>query len=795
MVKRSRLFYRIPIFIAVCFWAILTTGCGGGGGGGGSGSPVGPINPTTTPTPIPTTPITSTKYSVDGYVSKSSISSSIRANIGQTLSQPLGNAPVELIAFDSSGNQKSIDTKTTDSTGYYQFTDETFPTGFDPKNVLIKAKSGLTIIQCVVPALKVGQKIQAPTMDPSTTIQAQIIEKAAASGKPFGINIGELLSILPPEALAQLSSKNKLDTIVKACLAREEAKSLKLGTIKSSLDSWAFEYQQKINDMIEQGELSPTDAWKKFNDLMAEKEKELLPPENIQFIDDLDQIFIFEPITDDMDDPAFWEKWEKMKRERIRERKLKAFSLLTASVKTLFNGDSEYDTFESLAQTFRKSIESAQSIDELQNIFTQPIAEQRKFLEILNHAMLKVGFLSSWVDDIFAIQPPNYGFEYASKLNTFRGGTTATTATPKAQIAYGAPSAPTRPQEYIQLMEDNFNLIYEGVKKVAYNAGLTLTAEQFKAIAYIIWAGTAENLNFPPPPPIEPEPSPILMSGKVSALAKKIDLASITYTHELKSVDWGVMPMLTESNTKTGMAMPAYYNPPSLAYLAATTPIKLYSDNKTLVAEVTTTTLEELAKSELVEIEGLMMKAPLIYSIPVVSPNPGPKPLKILLQVSGGGSTGSSGSTPGYAGGGVSVAPGVDEFAPEPLYIVVRSARILPPPPPPPLELVNEGGKVTQAKTSSGKIIPGIYFFEECQNPSYEGAILEPDYVMYAASPSGGAAETKATTAMWDPNRIQLSPWVGKKVQISGTRFVDSSSSDGGGYKQTIMVREIKAAQ
>jgi hypothetical protein len=771
--------------LVLSVWTVFLTGCGGGGGGS---NPLSPVVPTTIPTTNPQL------SSIDGYVSKASLSKSIRAAVGSTLKQPFVDATIELLAFDEKGVEHILDTKKSDAKGYYQFLNVTNP--HLKKNLIVRAGGSGLRYEALIPEMKLGTKVQAPTMDQDTGIQADIIREAAKQQKHAIVNVAELLAILSPAACRTLKEKNKIGDVVKSFLIREESRTKRLGASKTALDSFALELQQKVNEMIEKGELAPADAWKTFSDMMTAKAKELgIKVEDQKVMDDIDQTIIIEPIYQDLKgDPFFKDEYLKMEFQRVKERKLKSLSLLTDSVKVLFNQGTapEYLAFLPLSEALRQSFEKAQNIDELHSVLFVVLPDQRKFLEYLSLAILKAGFKPEWVSKVFAIQPPEYGFGFAQGLTNTRGY--AASVLPLAQVVQSTPgSAPSSAETFLIEQEKRLEGLYAKIKDIANSAGLKPlpTPELIKAIAYIIWAGSPENLNFPPPPNVTPTPTEFVLTGKVETTTVSKIINTVTYTHVLTAGDWTSRPVFTKAQTQSAMVT----NDFTLAFLAAspTFPITYADGTKA------TGSLDELTKHQMVEITGLLTKTPLILNLPA---DGGATTVKVSIRssqsrlvaqvadtnVSSSASSGSSSDSSGV------IYTSAEN--PEPYYLLVKSAHVYPPPPPPPIELVEERGLVRQAQTLAGQSIPGVFYFESA-NPIFHGALLEPTFGVVepqAGTTSSSAAGTiePALPLIDQLKKVQLVQWVGKTVLINGIMYSESAESSGQPSKQIIYVHEVK---
>ena len=775
---------RFLAFFMAFLCSMFLTGCGGGGGGGGGNSPVGP-NPTTT------------TGTVDGYVSRSALSISIRTNIGAAITNPVNSADVSLIALDgTTGAETPLGAGKTDDQGHYQIGYSTSIPVL--RNLILRATSGGETFESLLPELTNGVMVRAPTMDPDSDIPVKIIKEAAKHGKNLVINLGELLAVLPPEALKGLESK--ITELVNNLLAREDAKEQKFGPRLAEMRQNAFDLQQRINASIEKGELTKDEGWKLFKKEMTTWAKAKgFTAEELQLLDDMDQAFLFEPFKNELESsPEMKGHYDDMSAERLRDRKLAFLSVVSESVKILVGNksDSDFAPFFQLIDKIKASLETALTPGEITRFFQDNGHLFLDFGKYLGLSLIEVKFTPQLVNEVFQVSIPKYGFGSVDGVPAgTTGGNTSSPGMPQAvpqgmQEVMSPDGDPAgKATGFIRMQEEFISSLMDRVKTVADKASLNLTREQTKAVAYIIWAQSEENLNFPAPPvPGDDSQYPITSTGRVEKLAVPVTAEGLAYsfTHKLLSADYVRIVARASSQTDTTM-----YPMPSgsqlIAYLAQDKdkdkPIQLIDASGSGQKTITQVNLADLEQYQYLQIEGLLVKSP-YQPMPVPAPgdpnNPTEPPPGTVIPMavsgnSGSGSGSDSGSAPGNpgttdpSGGSVGGSDGSGIMYPGengPMYLLVNSAIILPPPPPPPEDLTNEPGKVVQA-LANGKTVPGLFVFDSA-NTKYDGAILQPVFA-----------------EMMDVGTLSLSQWLEKDVKVSGIFFQD-------GEKKIIQVTDIR---
>ncbi|RCK78317.1 MAG: hypothetical protein OZSIB_1559 [Candidatus Ozemobacter sibiricus] len=758
-----------PLAVLLAFiCSVFLTGCGGGGGGGsGFISPTGPT-PTTTGT-------------VEGYVSTARLNPAGRANLAAAITAPARGAQVQLFALaPDTGAEVLLGSTSTDDQGYYQLT---FTSNLAIlRNLIVRATANGTSFAALLPKVENGRMVRAPTMDPDSELPVKIVLEAAKVGKHHDLNLGELLAILPPTALKELETK--IAELVRNLVAREQAKQQKFGARLPQLRQLAFDLQQRINEAIEKGELSAAEGWKLFTrELAARAEKLGFSAADLQTLDDLDQTFVFEPFRPDFAD---LDDYETIAADRLKERKLRFLGLVAESVKILAGAKAQtsYTEFFALVDKISAALQAARTPADIHRFFTDNGQMFLTFGKYLSSALLEVKFTPDLVRRVFAIPVPAYGFGIAEMAGpAYRKEAGAGTAVPSrdqmqtVMAPQGDPAG--RALGFLKLQEEFLARLIEEVQRVAREAALALTPEQAKAVAYIIWAQSEENLNFPPPPvPGEPDPYPITLAGKVEALASPVtetvgsgnSAKTFKFTHQLVGTDFctilaGPSTMSSSGGTEPGFA-PGPVPPTVLAYLAQgaekITLVKMAADGQTSKSLVD---LADLTGYEFLEIEGMVVKSP-------YQPMPMPMPVEpsdpiLLIGLNNSHSQGSSGVSSSGSGSSEPGDPGlIPDYEVGPIYLVVTVARVLPPPPPPPSEFQGITGKVLQAYAGA-KPVPGMYVFS-CSLEKYDGAILVPPY-----------------TGLDTVTQLSLAKWVNQTVTISGILFTE-------GERKTIQLWEIK---
>ncbi|NLI79919.1 MAG: hypothetical protein GX442_26170 [Candidatus Riflebacteria bacterium] len=756
----KREFRPLAVFLAfLC--SLLLTGCGGGGGGGGGFiSPVGPG--------------TGTTGTVEGYVSTASLNNKVRANLAATLETPAENAAVQLIALDpTTGVEIPLGAGRTDDKGYYQipFTSSLAIL----RNLIVRATANGRSFEALLPMVVNGRMVRAPTMDPESGLPVKIVREAAKFGKHLEINLGEVLSVLPEEALQEL--EGKIAELVRNLVAREQAMEARFGTKLPALRQFAFDLQQRINEAIEKGEMTPAEGWKLFDRELAAKAAELgFSATDRQAMDDMDQTFVYEPFLPEIKRTA---EWQTTATERLKERKLRFLEVVTESVRTLVPDTKEasYQEFFALVEKIAAALEAARTPAEIQRFFTDNGQVFLTFGKYLSLALMEVNFTPDLVGKVFAIEVPAYGFDDSLTGADAVGSGVEISANSEYKTLMAPQGDPAgRAIGFVRLQDQFIERLITRVQEVAAGINPPLTAGQAKAVAYLIWAQTGENLNFPTPPVVTgPDPAApysINLSGRVQALATPMTLEgeSWSFTHSLESVGLARV-MSAGSSPAWGGAEPAIYPAfnPTIAWLAQEPgqKITLTKVSETGAKTETQVDLADLAQYAFVEVEGLMVKSPYTPVAPTdpdFPTDPGQViPMSVTLDSSGGGSgsgpgsSGEPGVVDGYPGTGV-----ISSYDIGPMYLVVTRARVLPPPP---AEFSGVPGKVVQA-TAGGKPVAGLFVFS-CADPAYDGAVLQAMFV---------SVDTVSS--------ISLAQWVGKGVTLAGVLYTE-------GERKTIQVTDI----
>lgn len=291
MLRRS---FPALLILALTMGMSLLVGCGGGGGDGGGISPVSPTNPGTDEG---TTAGTGT---VSGSVSSTSVASSIRQALRQAVTTGVSNAKVTAGDYDSTGEFVSFGKETTtDANGDYTLTG--LPTG--RKNIIIRVVVATALdaegfFEGVVPLIKEGEAATAPVIDPDTKKQAKIVKFAEKFDATFEVNLGEILSKIPPSTLKG-TTDTQIEQIAQAFVNREKAQ---LQTFRNagladdkfvSFREFAFQLQREINAGIAQGLYSPDAGWKLFDDQLRLRARTLgLTPDVLLALQDVDTTMV-----------------------------------------------------------------------------------------------------------------------------------------------------------------------------------------------------------------------------------------------------------------------------------------------------------------------------------------------------------------------------------------------------------------------------------------------------------------------------------------------------------------------
>lgn len=271
---------KVLFICFVLFVALLSVGCGSGGGGSSS------VIPTAPGVPGSNEGATTGNKVVEGYVSKSSISAGIRANIlANNISNPAINVEVEAGDYDEGGEFVSFNIKTkTDNFGKYTLTG--LPA--NRKNIIIRAKiSDDQIFENVIPYIPENKdKIIAPIIDPDTIYIAKLVKYAEQYNKAYEINVYEVLSKIPLSDLKQLQ-ENEIKELSHKFVEKEQAQLQlfrKLGIQDEKFvkfRDFAFEIQLEIMEQVNNGNLSAEEGWNSFNQMLQLRIKTLGLPQDV----------------------------------------------------------------------------------------------------------------------------------------------------------------------------------------------------------------------------------------------------------------------------------------------------------------------------------------------------------------------------------------------------------------------------------------------------------------------------------------------------------------------------------
>ncbi|MBF0546971.1 MAG: hypothetical protein HQM08_21195 [Candidatus Riflebacteria bacterium] len=765
------------IFFLICIGALLLTGCGGGGSGGNS--PVNPVSPGTGIT------------AVEGYLNLKT--AALRATTGTPANAALMGITCELIAFDQSGNEHIISTTTTREDGYYRF--DNISNFYRPTNLIVNAKAPSGDMASVLPVLKTGTTEKAPTISTNSQTSVQIIRKVMKKAPLAQFSLGELFAILPQEALPNTDSK--IGQVVDNFLTLQEAKLKKIGASNAlNLLNFSLELQQSMNEKIENGEISAQDAWKLFGQQLAEKEKSLgISQQDVQGLNDLGQAVVFEPAIADAKsvnsgDPTI----EKVELEKLRERKMNFLDTVSASVKVLVKDSADFSKFFDLVATFKQKIETAANIDCLNMVFIDGGSDSILFSDFLAKALVMVNFSPELVGKVFAIDKPIYGFcstgnapikmaENPNSKTVLSGGSVSSDV-----------SNETRGVEIAQKQDDAVNSLINSVQEIAKSANISLSQEQAKAVAWIIWSESYENLNFSPPsttptdPTNPPKPGNPENSfygfGKVIQLTTPVEFNGVKYYYALQTATyWNPMPLIKNDGGEITLMSGSSSNVASetfetVAYLSEKDPINITKEDYASKSAFTGD-LKSLVQYDGIQVEGLLLSTP-TYQLDSGSglPNSSSSNYATGNTGTGVGTAGvSSVSSSGSSGPAVIIYPVPPVLQPKPSFALIKTA-IIPPPaqpaPPPPKYFTGEKGKITLAE-ADGVVIPGLFvFIADNVNSECNRAIL------------------RQTSLDEKDSWINLKDYLGKPVAISGNIIESDVSNSAGSTSKEFFFDKIQ---
>ncbi|MBP7634250.1 hypothetical protein KBA41_08750 [Candidatus Ozemobacteraceae bacterium] len=292
---RSR--FLFALFACLLATALFTVGCGGGGGDDSI------LNPTSAANPEANEGGISGNGVATGYASSNAVPTSIRTSLRAGVTAPAANARVVAGDYDETGQFVSFNKETTtDPNGFYLLGG--LPTG--RKNIVLRIyRTGIDdFMEGILPLIEDGMIATAPLIDPNTKYQAMLVKYAEAFDATFEVNLGEILSIIPPSKLPQAPAD--LMKIAQAFVNREKAQ---LQTFRAAgfedakfieFRKIAFDLQNKINAGIAEGLYTSDEGWQLFNDQLRLLARTLgLPADVLLALQDIDSTMINNALPSD----------------------------------------------------------------------------------------------------------------------------------------------------------------------------------------------------------------------------------------------------------------------------------------------------------------------------------------------------------------------------------------------------------------------------------------------------------------------------------------------------------------
>ena len=293
---RSRILFAL--FACLLTTVLFTAGCGGGAGGDDSLS-----NPTSAANPEANEGGISGNGVATGYASSNVVPTSIRTSLRAGVTAPAANARVVAGDYDETGQFASFNKETTtDPNGFYILGG--LPTG--RKNIVLRIyRNGIDdFMEGILPLIEDGMIATAPLIDPNTKYQAMLVKYAEAFDATFEVNLGEILSIIPPSKLPQAPAD--LMKIAQAFVNREKAQ---LQTFRAAgfedakfieFRKIAFDLQNKTNAGIAEGLYTSEEGWQLFNDQLRLLARTLgLPADVLLALQDIDSTMISNALPSD----------------------------------------------------------------------------------------------------------------------------------------------------------------------------------------------------------------------------------------------------------------------------------------------------------------------------------------------------------------------------------------------------------------------------------------------------------------------------------------------------------------
>lgn len=384
---------RLFVVFLIGVLALSLTGCGGGGG---NSSALGPVTISGT-------------GSVSGSVSTAAMAN-IRA-FTLEVSSPAANKDVTIGYYDKNGQFVGVKTGKTDDKGRYTFTG----VPDNRKNYIVRADMGNgESFECVVPEVVKDGSVKAPVMDPNSKALAFIILEAARSGYAEKINPAEILSRIPPSAIAGMkNSPADLRTVAQAFVEREKAMDqlgAGIGFDKiNELRRYGFEQSRTIMAGIEEGLYSREDGWKLFDEMMTLKIKAMgLGPDALMLIQQIDQKHILEPISDinnpGFDNDEFKRKIEEQKSVQSIEKLIEALKFfLTEGYIT----QADFDAVNDFLMNTKEDVERAQDAEMMKGLMAPAVPRIGYLIDkIIEKSGLRMGNPPKILAVMQAMNPP-----------------------------------------------------------------------------------------------------------------------------------------------------------------------------------------------------------------------------------------------------------------------------------------------------------------------------------------------------------------------------------------------------
>lgn len=466
-VQRGELRYFAFLTAFVC--SMFFSGCGSSSDGGGN--PTGVL------------PAETVRGGVEGYVSQSGLPANLRARIGSSLTSPFADATVTLSTFDGeSGNEVILGQSQTDDRGYYQISYTA--TDHPSRNLILRAIKGAETSECVLPLLKAGIIVRAETMTPGRSFEAQLVHELRKLGKSQDISLGELTSMLPVESLALL--EQGITSIANALIARDEARRLKFGDRLNALAEACFEIEQSVTEAVENGEISADEARVVFIRRLEEQARTLgFTSEELSALDDFDNAFIFRPLKKLIPGASDGGEIEGgIETARLRENKRNALSLIADAVTILVGEKSrtEYAGLYQMIEKMREQLDAASTPADIRALFSPDLEQMKDISALLNKILVSLWFTPELVAEVFTLEPPSLIESAAANGLT------------KVASPGGAESMD--PAGLVRQQDRIMTELTEAVRHVAEKAALSLTEDQLRAIALLLWANSHDKLDF-----------------------------------------------------------------------------------------------------------------------------------------------------------------------------------------------------------------------------------------------------------------------------------------------------------